>query len=63
MLESTQAVYDEAQKAGWTAVSMKGDWKPVFPAGQSPVTAIDVLLEPDAPRLRHCEANNARLLG
>ena len=28
----TQAVYDEAQKAGWTVVSMKGDWKQVFPA-------------------------------
>ena len=27
----TQAVYDEAQKAGWTIVSMKDDWKQVFP--------------------------------
>jgi hypothetical protein len=27
----TQAVYDEAQKAGWTVVSMKDDWKTVFP--------------------------------
>jgi hypothetical protein len=26
----TQAVYDEAQKAGWTVVSMKNDWKSVF---------------------------------
>jgi hypothetical protein len=58
----TQAVYDEAQKAGWTVVSMKDDWKRVFPAGQSPVTAIDILLEPDATMLRQCEANNARLL-
>ena len=58
----TQAVYDEAQKEGWTVVSMKNDWKQVFPAGQSPVTAIDILLEPDATMLRHCEANNARLL-
>jgi hypothetical protein len=31
-------------------------------AQQSPVTAIDVLLEPDATMLRHAEANNARLL-
>jgi len=31
-------------------------------AGQSGVTAIDVLLEPDATMLRHAEANNARLL-
>jgi phosphoserine phosphatase len=58
----TQAVYDEAQKEGWTVVSMKDDWKQVFPAGQSPVTAIDILLEPDATMLRQCEANNARLL-
>jgi phosphoglycolate phosphatase-like HAD superfamily hydrolase len=27
----TQAVYDEAQKAGWTVVSMKDDWKTIFP--------------------------------
>jgi len=58
----TQAVYDEAQKEGWTVVSMKDDWKQVFSAGQSPVTAIDVLLEPDATMLQHCDANNARLL-
>jgi phosphoserine phosphatase len=56
----TQAVYDEAQKAGWTVVSMKNDWKQVFP---SEITAIDVLLEPDTTMLQHCEANNARLLG
>jgi hypothetical protein len=58
----TQAVYDEAQKEGWTVVSMKDDWKQVFPAGQSPVTAIDILLEPDATMLQHSADNNARLL-
>jgi phosphoserine phosphatase len=58
----TQAVYDQALKEGWTVVSMKDDWKQVFPAGQSPVTAIDILLEPDATMLRHAAANNARLL-
>ena len=26
----TQAVYDQAQKAGWTVASMKDDWKQVF---------------------------------
>jgi phosphoserine phosphatase len=26
----TQAVYDEAQKEGWTVVSMKDDWKHIF---------------------------------
>ncbi len=58
----TQAVYDEAQKAGWTVVSMKDDWKQVFPAGLSPVTAIDILLEPDATMLQHSADNNARQL-
>jgi hypothetical protein len=58
----TQAVYDEAQKSGWTVVSMKADWKQVFPPGQPPVTAIDILLEPDATMLQHSADNNARLL-
>jgi hypothetical protein len=31
-------------------------------ARQNPITAIDVLLEPDATMLKHAEANNARLL-
>src|SRR5437667_12433675 len=29
---------------------------------QAPVTAIDILLEPDGTMLQRCEANNARLL-
>ena len=29
---------------------------------QNPITAIDILLEPDATMLRHAQANNARLL-
>jgi hypothetical protein len=41
---------------------MKDDWKQVFASEQSPVTAIDVLLEPDATMLAHAEANNARLI-
>src|SRR3989304_2481749 len=41
---------------------MKDDWKQVFAVGRAPVTAIDVLLEPDATMLRHAAANNARLL-
>jgi hypothetical protein len=56
------AVLDEhAQKDGWTVVSMKQDWNQVFPTGPT-VTAIDILLEPDATMRRHAEANNARLL-
>jgi phosphoserine phosphatase len=58
----TPALVEHAKKDGWTVVSMKNEWKQVFPAGQSPVTAIDILLEPDATMLRHAEANNARLL-
>ena len=27
----TQALYDEAKKQGWTVISMKNDWKIVFP--------------------------------
>jgi len=59
----TAALDEQAKKDGWTVVSMKEDWKQVFPAGQTGVTAIDILLEPDATMLQHAEANNARLLG
>ncbi len=58
----TPALYDEAKKEGWTVVSMKDDWKQVFPFEQNPVTAIDILLTPDATMLQRAEANNARLL-
>jgi hypothetical protein len=50
---------DEAAAKGWTVVSMKNDWKQVFPFE---VTAIDILLQPDATMLQHAAANNARLL-
>ena len=36
--------------------------QPASPPDQNSVTAIDILLEPDATMLRHAEANNARLL-
>jgi phosphoserine phosphatase len=58
----TPALYEQAKKDGWTVVSMKDDWKQVFPSEQTPVTAIDILLEPDATMLQHAAANNARLL-
>ena len=41
---------------------MKDDWKQVFPFEQNPVTAIDILLAPDATMLQRSDANNARLL-
>ena len=58
----TPALDEQAKKDGWTVVSMKDDWKQVFPSAQTPVTAIDILLEPDATMLQHADANNARLL-
>ncbi|MCM3869206.1 MAG: haloacid dehalogenase-like hydrolase [Pyrinomonadaceae bacterium] len=59
----TPALEDHAKKDGWTVVSMKDDWKQVFPAARSEVTAIDILLEPDAAMLQKSADNNARLLG
>jgi phosphoglycolate phosphatase-like HAD superfamily hydrolase len=59
----TPALEEHAKKDRWTVVSMKNDWKTVFPSAQSEVTAIDILLEPDATMLEHAKANNARLLG
>ena len=58
----TPALYEQTKREGWTVVSMKDDWKQVFAFEQSPVTAIDILLEPDATMLMHAEANNDRLL-
>jgi phosphoserine phosphatase len=54
---------DEAAAKGWTVASMKDDWKTIFPAEPPEITAIDILLEPDATMLKHAAANNARLLG
>jgi len=59
----TPALEGHAKKDGWTVVSMKNDWKTVFAAAHSEITAIDILLEPDATMLEHAKANNARLLG
>ena len=58
----TSALEKHAKKDGWTIVSMREDWKTVFPSPQSEITAIDVLLQPDATMLKHAAANNARLL-
>jgi len=58
----TPALYEQATRAGWTIASMKDDWKQVFPFEPSPVTAVNILLEPDATMLQRSEANNARLL-
>jgi phosphoglycolate phosphatase-like HAD superfamily hydrolase len=58
----TPALDEHAKKDGWTVVSMKDDWKTVFPVPESAVTAVDILLEPDATMLEHATANNTRLL-
>ncbi|MBP6582351.1 MAG: haloacid dehalogenase-like hydrolase [Chromatiaceae bacterium] len=58
----TSALDEQAKKEDWVVVSMKTDWKQVFPVAQPAVTAIDILLEPDATMLQHAAANNARLL-
>jgi hypothetical protein len=57
------ALDEHAKKDGWTVVSMKNDWKTVFPAPLPEIVAIDILLQPDATMLRHAAADNARLLG
>jgi hypothetical protein len=64
----TDALEEHAKKDGWTVVSMKEDWKQVFPApqasaAQADITAIDILLEPDAVMLKQAAVHNARLLG
>lgn len=50
-----------AKAADRIVVSMVDESRQILPA-QSPVTAIDILLEPDATMLQRAEANNARLL-
>jgi hypothetical protein len=57
----TTELENQAKKSGWTVVSMKDDWKTVFPAAQSEITAIDILLEPDATMIKRAELNNAQL--
>jgi phosphoglycolate phosphatase-like HAD superfamily hydrolase len=53
---------DEAVAKGWTVVDMRKDWNMVFaPENHDGVTAIDILLEPDATMLKNAEAANARL--
>lgn len=55
------ALDERARKGGWTVVSMKQDWKVVFGDEPAEITAIDILLEPDAAMREHASASNARL--
>ena len=58
----TSVLEELAKKNGWTVVSMKDDWKQVFPVAQNTDTAIDILLRPDVTMLQHSAADNAHLL-
>ncbi len=61
LVHFTQELDDYAKQNGWTVVSVKNDWKQIYPT-QAEVTAIDILLEPDATMLQHAAANNQQLL-
>ena len=56
--KSTKRNFGTAALLGVLAVTMSV----ARPADVNPVTAIDVLLEPDATMLKHAAANNTRLL-
>lgn len=58
----TQELDTQAKNNNWTVVSMKDDWKSIFPTQKPEITAIDILLEPDATMLKYASANNAQLL-
>jgi len=61
LVHFTQELDDYAKQNGWTVVSTKNDWKTIY-ASQPAVTAIDILLEPDATMLKHAAAGNQQLL-
>ncbi len=61
LVHFTQELDDYAQQNGWTVVSTKNDWKTIY-ATQPSVTAIDILLEPDATMLKHAAGENQKLL-
>ncbi len=54
--------HESAGRIGFAFLALMGVTKPVNAADVRDVTAIDVLLEPDAIMLSHAQANNARLL-
>ena len=61
LVQFTPELDEYAKQNGWTVVSTKNDWKQIYPS-QPAVTAIDILLEPDATMLKHAAADNQRLL-
>ena len=61
LVQFTPELDEYAKQNGWIVVSTKNDWKQIYPS-QPAVTAIDILLEPDANMLKHAAADNQRLL-
>ena len=61
LVHFTPELDDYAKQNGWTVVSTKNDWKQIYPS-QPAITAIDILLEPDATMLKHAGASNHQLL-
>jgi len=61
LVHFTQELDDYAKQNGWTVVSVKNDWKQIYPS-KPEITAIDILLEPDATMLEHAAADNQELL-
>jgi len=61
LVQFTPELDEYAKQNGWTVVSVKNDWKQIYPS-QPEVTAIDILLEPDATMLEHAAADNQQLL-
>jgi len=61
LVHFTPELDEYAKQNGWTVVSTKNDWKTIY-ASQPEVTAIDILLEPDATMLKHAAADNQKLL-
>jgi hypothetical protein len=53
---------DEGPKRGWVIADMKQDWKVIYPFQKNALTAIDILLEPDATMIKHAQVANDRLL-
>jgi len=61
LVEFTPELDEYARQNGWIVVSTKNDWEQIYPS-QPAVTAIDILLEPDATMLKRAAADNQRLL-
>jgi hypothetical protein len=57
----TPELLAKAESSGWTVARMRRDWAQVFPFEPSSVTAINVLLEPDATMVARAQADNALL--